>query len=173
MRCRRERDGPSADHSEATGGGMEMPMTNQRPAGAGAELGAQRTPGKQRQRREGAPRSKEWRRGAAGSTKKAVRLSLKHHSSLFAHSTHACVAHPCVQPHACTHMQPHPVAQQCTRKDACSLICSSTGRRRRAEESAPSDERQWAAMAKAEALSESFASVFAGGRTCSPTYRRR
>ena len=70
MRCRRERDGPAADHSEATGGGMEMPLTNQRPAGAGAVLGAQRTPGKQRQRREGAPRSKEWRRGAAGSSRR-------------------------------------------------------------------------------------------------------
>ena len=59
MRCRTERDGPAADHSEAAGGGMEMPLTNQRPAGAGAVLGAQRKPRKQRQRREGAPRSKE------------------------------------------------------------------------------------------------------------------
>lgn len=49
---------------------MEMPLTNQRPAGAGAVLGAQRTPRKQRQRREGAPRSKEWRRGAAGSSRR-------------------------------------------------------------------------------------------------------
>jgi len=143
---------------------MEPPLTNEMPARACTELGAERTPSKQRQRQEVVPRSKEWQRGAAGSSKKAVRLSLKHHSGLFAHSTHACVAHPCVQPHARTHMQPHPVAQQCTRKDACSLICSFTGRRRRAEESAPSDERQWAAMAKAEVLSESFASVFAGGR---------
>ncbi len=59
---------------------MEMPLTNQRPAGAGAELGAQRTPGKQRQRREGAPRSKEWRRGAAGSSRRQRGEAVKLHS---------------------------------------------------------------------------------------------
>ena len=143
---------------------MEPPLTNERPAQACAQLGAERTPLKQWQRQEVVPRSKEWQRGAAGSTKKVVRLSLNHNNDCSPTAHTRVWPHPCVQPHARTHMQPHPVAQQCTHKDACSLICSSTGRRRRAEESAPSDERQWAAVAKAEALSESFASVFAGGR---------
>ena len=81
---------------------MEPPLTNERPARACAELGAERTPPKQRQRQEAVPRSKGWRRGAAGSTKKAVRLSLKHHSGLFAHSTHVCGPIP-----ACNHMHAH------------------------------------------------------------------